>query len=85
MITVYTTKTCPKCKQVMSYLTSIKQPYKEANLLTLLEDAELMTELHLAGITFRAAPVLQVGNSYFGPDKMFEGGKLDEKKLERLL
>ena len=82
---VYTTNCCPKCKQLMAYLTSIKQPYQEANLLTLLEDANVMTDLHMAGITFKAAPVMQVGDSYFGPEQMFSEGRLDEKKLERLL
>ena len=69
----------------MAHLKAINRPYQEANLLTLLEDADVMTDLHMAGITFKAAPVMQVGDSYFGPEQMFSEGRLDEKKLERLL
>ena len=86
MLTVYTTPTCPKCKLLMSHLDSIQRPYQVANLLAdLLYNADLMAPLHEQGISFRSAPVLQVGNSFYGPEQMFEGGKLDEKKLERLL
>lgn len=44
-----------------------------------------MTELHMAGISFRSAPVLRVGDGYYGPERFFTAGKLDEKKLQELL
>ncbi|HPM26640.1 MAG TPA: hypothetical protein PLD96_04820, partial [Methanothrix sp.] len=51
----------------------------------LLQDAETMTELHLNGISFRAAPVLQIGAVYYNPETLFPGGILDTKMLEGLL
>lgn len=85
MIILYKTANCPKCKLLAAHLTSIKQPFQEANLIDLLENAEVMTDLHMKGISFKAAPVLQIGSTYFGPEKIFSEGKLDEKKLQELL
>lgn len=44
-----------------------------------------MTDLHMQGISFRAAPVLQVESAYYGPDKLFHRGKLDEAVLRVVL
>ena len=85
MITIYSTTHCPKCKLLKAHLDSIGQPYHEADLLTLLQDAETMTDLHMQGIHFKAAPVLQVESAYYGPERFFVNGKLDEKKLQELL
>jgi glutaredoxin len=85
MITVYSTTICPKCRALKAHLDSRHIPYQEASLIDLLENAEVMTELHMKGIAFRSAPVLQVGSAYYGPERMFAGGKLDEKKLQELI
>ena len=85
-LTVYTTKTCPKCLTLKACLALHKIPFQEADLLTdLLYNADLMAPLHEQGISFRAAPVVFANGEYYGPEQMFEGGKLDEKKLERLI
>lgn len=44
-----------------------------------------MTELHMNGITFRAAPVLQVGSAYHGPEKFFHGETMDEAALGAMI
>ncbi len=85
MITVYTTSICPRCKLLKAWLTAQSKPFQEANLLALLEDAEVMTELHMKGITFKAAPVLFNGTDYFGPGEMFVGGQVDEKKMGEIV
>ena len=85
MITVFSLPICPKCKLLKNHLEASKIPYIDASLTDLLEDADTMTELHMQGITFRAAPVLKVGESYHGPEEFFNGGNLDIKRLERLL
>ena len=85
MITIYSTPICPKCRALKAHLDSIGHPYQEADLLSLLQDAETMTDLHCQGIHFKAAPILQVESAYYGPEKMFVDGKLDEKKLQELL
>lgn len=85
MIVIYSSPSCPKCKLLAAHLTSIKQPFQEANLIDLLEDAATMTDLHLQGISFKAAPVLQIESAYYGPERFFVGGKLDEKKLQELI
>ena len=85
MITIYKTANCPKCKLLKAHLDSIGQPYQEASLLDLLQDAETMTDLHMQGIHFKAAPVLQVESAYYGPERFFAAGKLDEKRLQELL
>ena len=85
MITIYSTQICPRCKQLKAHLSQLGIPYQEADLLTLLQDAEAMTELHMRGQHFKAAPVLQVESAYHGPEEFFEGDKLDEKKLQELV
>lgn len=85
MITVFGLPICPKCKILKNHLEAGKIPYTDASLTSLLEDADIMTELHLQGITFRAAPVLKAGESYHGPEEFFNGGQLNVKRLERLL
>ena len=85
MITIFSTSDCPKCKLLAAHLTKIGQPFQEANLLDLLQDAKVMTDLHVRGISFRAAPVLFARGEYYGPEKFFSGGKLDEKRLRELI
>lgn len=86
MITVYSTPTCPRCEQLKATLTAWERPFREARLIEdLLQDADLMTELHMAGKSFRAAPVLRIGDTFFGAEELFPGGRLDEEKLRELV
>ena len=82
MIILYSSPICPRCRELAAWLKSHKISFLEKRLVEdLLQDGEVMTDLHMQGISFRAAPVLQVGSAYIGPDKLFPGGKLDEAAL----
>ena len=86
MITLYSSPNCPRCKELAAWLTDQGKSFLEKRLLEdLLQDGEVMTDLHLQGISFRAAPVLQVGAVYYNPETLFPGGILAEKTLEALL
>ena len=86
MITVYSTPTCPKCSMLKATLTAWERPFREARLVEdLLEDADLMTDLHMAGRSFRAAPVLRVDDTFCGAEELFRDGSLDEEKLRELV
>lgn len=86
MITIYSTSTCPKCSLLKATLTAWERPFREARLVEdLLEDAALMTDLHMAGRSFRAAPVLRVDDIFIGAEELFPGGRLNEEKLRGLV
>ena len=85
MITIYSLPICPKCKLLKNHLEATKTAYIDDSLTKLLEDADTMTELHMRGITFKAAPVIKVGESYHEPEEFFDGEKLNVEKLRRLL
>ena len=86
MIILYTTPKCPRCKALAAWLREQGKSFIEKLLVEdLLYDAEVMTDLHMQGISFRAAPVLQVGSAYIRQEKLFAGGKLDEAALRAVL
>lgn len=86
MITVYSTPACPRCEQLKSTLRAWERSFREARLVEdLLQDADLMTDLHMAGRSFRAAPVLRIGDTFFGAEELFRDGRLDEEKLRGLV
>jgi len=86
MIILYSSQDCPRCKELAAWLRSHGVSFLEKRLVEdLLQDGEVMTELHMNGISFRAAPVLQVGSAYHGPDKLFHRGKLDEAALGAMI
>lgn len=85
-IIVYSTVNCPRCLQLKATLTAWERPFREARLAEdLLQDTDLMTELHMAGRSFRAAPVLRKDDMFYGAEELFRDGSLDEEKLRELV
>lgn len=78
---VYSTQTCPRCKQLTAYLDSIGHPYQEASF----EEPEVITEMRCSGFFGMEAPVIETASGYHGPGEFFNGGQLDVKRLEKLL
>jgi len=86
MIILYSSPACPRCRELAAWLREQGHSFQEKRLVEdLLQDGEVMTDLHMQGITIRAAPVLQVNADYYGPEKLFPGGKLDEVNLRAIL
>ena len=81
MITVFSLPVCPKCKLLKAYLAANKIPYQEASL----EDAGTIAEMRCSGFFGMSAPVIGVAEGYYGPEEFFDGEKLNEEKLRRLL
>lgn len=86
MIILYSSPDCPLCRELAAWLRANKISFLEKRLVEdLLQDAEVMTDLHMQGISFRSAPVLQIGAVYYNPETLFPGGILATKTLEGLL
>ena len=81
MITVFSLPICPKCKLLKAYLTANKIPYQEGSL----EDAGVIAEMRCSGFFGMSAPVIETASGYHGPEEFFDGDKLNEEKLRRLL
>ena len=85
-LVIYSTENCPRCRQLAATLTAWERPFREARLVEdLLEDADLMTDLHMAGKSFRTAPVLRVGDEFVGAEELFQDGSLDEDRRRSIL
>jgi glutaredoxin len=87
MITIFSTKSCPKCDALKAHCRETGIAYEEKRLAEdLLDDGELMTDLRIAGVHLGyAAPVIQVGSSYFGQDAFFDGNTLNIARLKELI
>jgi glutaredoxin len=73
---VYSTKTCPKCEQLKKALTDGGVSFENLDMST----PEALTELRVNGVFTLSAPVLQVGESFFTVEDLFEGEKLKDLK-----
>lgn len=86
MIILYSTPSCPRCRELAAWLRANGISFQEKRLVEdLLQDGEVMTELHMQGISFRAAPVLQVESAYYGPEKFFHGETMDVAALGAMI
>lgn len=86
MIILYSSPACPRCRELAAWLRANKISFMEKRLIEdLLHNSEVMTDHHMHGILFRAAPVLQVGSDYYGPEVLFLRDKPDEDTLRALL
>lgn len=70
---IYTTETCPKCKQLKSKLKKQGLEFEEVDM----QDSQWLAELRVNGIFTVDAPVLEIqtGNSqkFLTSDEMFDG------------
>jgi glutaredoxin len=80
-IKVYTTKICPNCKIVKSFLAEAGAEYKEVDITT----AEALTELRMNGIFTLIAPVVQIGSEFLIYNDLFHGDTLQKEKITQLI
>ena len=72
IVRLYKTPTCPRCKRLAGFMQLYKIEFVEEPL-----DAGAMTEyLCATGKPAMVAPILQVGEDWYGPEQLFEGGEL---------
>ena len=80
-VKVYTTEKCPRCKQLKGLLKSNEIAYEEMDMAT----PEALTELRMCGIFTISAPILQIGDSFFTSNDLFdENGSIFDKVLDSL-
>ena len=66
---VYSTKACPKCEQLKKTLTGWGVEFETLNMAT----PDALTELRVNGVFTLAAPVLQMDDSFYTVDDLFDG------------
>ena len=82
MITVYSTRICPRCAELKAALTRIGLSHQSANL----EDPETIVYLRCDRECYEVeAPIIEADGRIIPARELFIGGKLDEKKLQELL
>ena len=78
---VYSTKACPKCEQLKKLLTNLDIHFENIDLAT----PEALTELRINGVFTLSAPVLQVGDSFYTTDDLFDGETIKDLKSMDIL
>lgn len=80
-VTIYTTKTCPKCELLKRALKERGVAFKTTDMST----PEALTELRVNGIFTLTAPVLQVDEEFLTHDELFNGMEIKREALDNLL
>ena len=81
VIRLYKTPTCPRCKELAGFFRHREIDFYEEPL-----DAGAATEyLCSTGRPALAAPLLQIGEDWYGPEQLFEGGELADHFLQEIL
>jgi glutaredoxin len=71
---VYSTRTCPKCEQLKRALAGKLIKFDNLDMST----PEALTELRVNGVFALSAPVLQVDDSFYTIEDLFEGDQLKD-------
>ena len=79
--TVYSTKACPKCEQLKKALASSDIHFETIDMAT----PEALTELRINGVFTLSAPVLQVGDSFYTTDDLFDGEKIKDLRSMKII
>ena len=77
IVNVYSTKVCPKCKRLKTFLTSNGIAFESLDM----QEAENLTELRVNQVFTNNAPVLQVEGRFFTVEEIFKGTELLESKV----
>jgi glutaredoxin len=77
IVNVYSTKVCPKCKRLKTFLTSNGIAFESLNM----QEAENLAELRFRQVFTNNAPVLQVEDRFFTVEEIFKGTELLENKV----
>lgn len=80
-IIVYSLENCPNCEILKGYLKGRGTQFEVRNMQT----AQALTELRIAGVFVREAPVLRVGTRYLTTRELFSGGAVKEEAVDPLL
>jgi glutaredoxin len=81
IIRLYKTPTCPRCHRLAGFMQLYEIEFTEEPL-----DAGAMTEyLCATGKPAMMAPILQVDESWYGPEQLFEGQQLAVHILQDIL
>ncbi|MCK9576500.1 MAG: NrdH-redoxin [Clostridia bacterium] len=77
IVNVYSTKVCPKCKRLKTFLTSNGIAFESLDM----QEAENLAELRFNQVFTNNAPVLQVEDRFFTIEEIFKGSELLESRV----
>jgi len=80
-VRVYTTSVCPRCKMLKRFLSEMGVEFTEESL----EQPETVAELRINGVFVMEAPVLQVDDTYYTSEELFEDETLNEQLVRQAL
>jgi len=82
-VTVYSTKICPNCQTLKQILKSSKITYNEMDMST----PKALTELTMNNVFTMSAPVLQIRNTFYTTNELFEDNNdaIDRHKVEQII
>lgn len=75
---VFSTPSCYRCKELMSWLKAYEIAFSEMNL----QDPEVITELRTKNIFTLEAPGLLIDNLYLSSNVLFKGDELQTEILK---
>jgi glutaredoxin len=80
-VTIYTTKTCPKCELLKKTLKESGVSFKTTDMST----PEALTELRVNGVFTLTAPVMQIDEEFLTHDELFNGMEVKREVFDNLL
>ena len=80
-IVVYTSNGCPKCTLLKEWLKDKDTEFEEKNI----EDINVMTELVMRNLVVMSAPALEVEETVYTEDQIFDGDSLADAKILEIL
>ena len=78
---LYSVPGCAKCSDLAKWLTTHQVDFTIKNLM----NPAVLADLMIDGYFGRAAPILQVGETFLVPEEMFAGEDLMEEKVKKAL
>ena len=80
-LTVYTSKNCPRCRSLKSWLRRNKISFVTKSL----DDTDVMTDLVMRNLFVLSAPALEVDNQVFFSDQIFDADNHLNLELKKIL
>lgn len=80
-VIVYTSNGCPKCSLLKEWLKERNTEFEERDL----EDTNVMTDLVMRNLTVLSAPALEVGETVYTENQIFDGNRLADAKILEIL
>lgn len=79
--TVYSTSACPRCEQLKKALAASGIKFEKMDMAT----PEALTELRINGVFTLSAPVLQVDDTFYTVDDLFDGERIKDLKARGII